>query len=99
MAIIAMVGIHLAKNIFQYHTTDSKGHRISGGKWSRATMIREFLAIPPCTVALEACAGAHHLARTFGSMGHKERMLAPQYVAPFRMGNKNDKADANLNIS
>ena len=80
MAIIAMIGIDLAKNVFQYHTTDSKGHRLSGGKWTRATMLREVQAIPPCIVALEACAGAHHFARAFGAMGHKVLMLAPQYV-------------------
>jgi transposase len=94
MAIIAMIGIDLAKNVFQFHTTDRKGHKISGGTWNRSKMMKEIQATPPCTIAIEACGGSHFFAREFGAMGHKVQMIAAQHVTPFRRGNKNDKADA-----
>ena len=43
---------------------------------------------------MEACAGAHFLARKFKSYGHAVKLIAPQYVKPFVKGNKNDAADA-----
>jgi len=48
----------------------------------------------PTEVALEACAGAHHWGRVFGAMGHRVKLIPPQYVKPFVKRNKNDRNDA-----
>src|SRR6516165_9697463 len=49
---------------------------------------------PPALIFMEACGGAHDWARRFRAMGHEVRLLAPQYVTPFRRGQKNDPNDA-----
>lgn len=43
---------------------------------------------------MEACAGAHFMARTLGGLGHHVRLIAPHLVRPFVKSNKNDFADA-----
>ena len=43
---------------------------------------------------MEACGRAHQWAREIGRMGHEARLMAPQFVKPFVMGNQNDRADA-----
>jgi transposase len=64
----------------------------------RRDQLTELIAkLPPCTIAMEACSGAHHWARTFSAFGHTVKLIAPRFVIPFRMGGKrgkNDQADA-----
>src|SRR5438094_2000463 len=43
---------------------------------------------------MEACAGAHHMARQLASYGHKVKLISPQFVRPFVKSNKNDFVDA-----
>ena len=50
---------------------------------------------------MEACTGAHHWARLFAALGHSVRLIAPKFVAPYRMSGKrgkNDAADAAANV-
>ena len=49
---------------------------------------------PPCVVAMEACASAHHWARRMAALGHEVRLIAPVYVKPFVKRQKTDAADA-----
>ena len=49
---------------------------------------------PPCVVVLESCGGAHYWARQMVKLGHKVKLIAPQYVKPFLKRQKNDAADA-----
>ena len=53
-----------------------------------------FARLCPCLVGMEACASAHHWARTFESMGHTVKPMAPRYVKPYVKTNKNDRNDA-----
>ena len=55
----------------------------------------DFFANPsPVLVGMEACGGAHELARPITSLGHQVKMMAPQHVKPFVQGNKTDARDA-----
>ena len=50
--------------------------------------------LPSCLVGMEACGGAHHLARVLESYGHEVRLMSPQFVKPYVKSNKNDFLDA-----
>jgi transposase len=65
----------------------------------RPTVARDKLyeliaALPPCTIGMEACSGAHHWARLFTACGHTVRLIAPKFVTPYRMTGKRGKNDA-----
>lgn len=91
---IKILGIDLAKNIFQLHGTDSKGKCILRKRVGRGKL-SEFLAnLPACTIGIEASTGAHYWARLFTSMGHDVKMMAPQFVKPYVRSNKTDRNDA-----
>lgn len=91
---ITLLGIDLAKEIFQLHGIDKAGKALMR-KAVRRGQLLEFLAtIKPCTVAMEACAGSHWLARKLVDYGHKVLLIPPQFVKPYVKGNKNDRADA-----
>jgi transposase len=43
---------------------------------------------------MEACVGAHHLARKLAALGHDARLMPAKYVRPYAKGQKNDFNDA-----
>jgi transposase len=43
---------------------------------------------------MEACGSSHHWGRWFAARGHTTRLIAAEFVKPFRPGGKNDTADA-----
>lgn len=57
---------------------------------TRAKVLTFFATQPRCTVALEACGGAHHWARELMALGHTVRLIPPAYVKPFVKRHKND---------
>lgn len=91
---IKVLGIDLAKNVFQLHGTDAKGKKILSKRLSRAKLIEFMANLPSALVGIEACGSAHYWARTFESMGHTVKMMAPQFVKPYITSNKNDSNDA-----
>lgn len=91
---ISIVGIDLAKHVFQLHAIDDKGHKVFSKKVTR-DQLRPLLAqLPSCIVAMEACGSAHYWAREIKQLGHDTRLLPPQAVKPFIQGHKNDARDA-----
>jgi transposase len=95
---IVHIGIDLAKNVFAVHGVNAAGQaELVRPAVPRAKLHELIAALPPCTVAMEACSGAHHWARLFMTHGHRVRLIAPKFVAPYRMSGargKNDAADA-----
>ena len=91
---VSIIGLDLAKNVFQAHGAASDGSVVFRRKLSRAQLVKFFAAQPPCLVAMEACASAHHWARTIGALGHTVKLIPPAYVKPFVKRQKNDAADA-----
>ena len=63
-------------------------------KLSGAQLLKFMAAQPPCVVAMEACASAHHWGGAFSDVGHEVRLIPPAYVKPFVKRQKNDMADA-----
>ncbi len=89
-----MIGVDLAKRVFQLHGASMAGHVKFRKKLSRPQFERFMAEHPPAVVVMEACSGAHFWCRTFARMGHEVRLIAPQYVKPFVKRQKNDAADA-----
>ena len=63
-------------------------------KAARAKPLELIVHLPPSLIGMEACSGAHHWARGFARFGHTVRMMAPKFVAPYRMSGKRGKNDA-----
>ncbi len=94
MSELAMVGIDLGKHSFHLHGPDKTGRGVFRKKLSRQQMMQFFSNLPVCTVVMEACAGAHFVARQLMVMGHEAKLISPQFVRPYVKGNKNDFVDA-----
>jgi transposase len=61
---------------------------------SRKQLVEFFATFHACTVVMEACAGAHHMARKLAAFGHQVKLISPQFVRPFVKSNKSDFVDA-----
>lgn len=94
MTDVTVIGLDLAKRVFQVHGADGDGQPVVRRKLRRAQLLTFFSDLPPCLIGMEACASAHHWARELQRLGHEVRLIAPQYVRPFVKTNKNDAADA-----
>jgi transposase len=94
MSNIKVLGIDLAKDVFQLHGTDSKGKKVLSKRLTRKKLIEYMANLTPCLIGIEACGGAHYWARVFTSQGHTVKMMAPQFVKPYVKSNKNDARDA-----
>lgn len=89
-----MIGVDLAKNVFQVHGATMTGDVLFRKKLTRSKF-REFMVrSEPAIIVMESCGSAHYWARELGTMGHEVRLIAPQYVRPFVKRQKNDAADA-----
>ena len=80
---ISIVGLDLAKNVFQVHGADAEGAPILRRKLRRAEVLPFFAKLPSCLIGMEACAGSHHWAREIAALGHQVRLIPPAYVKPF----------------
>lgn len=91
---VALLGIDLAKNVFQLHGEDADSRAILQRRVRRDRLMVVVEALSPCTIAIEACTGAFYWQRRFEAVGHNVRIIAPQYVKPFAQHQKNDRNDA-----
>jgi transposase len=92
---IVFVGIDLAKNVFAVHGIDERGKpALVRPSVPRARLHALIASLPPCTIGMEACSGAHHWARLFIAAGHTVRLIAPKFVTPYRLSGKRGKTDA-----
>ena len=89
-----MIGVDLAKSVFQLHGAAMTGEVVFRKKLTRQQFVKFMSDHAPAVVVMEACGGAHYWARVMADLGHKVRLIAPQYVRPFVKRQKNDAADA-----
>lgn len=89
-----MIGVDLAKSVFQVHGASMTGQVKFRKKMSRLQFQKFMAEQVPGIVVMEACGSAHYWARQMLRLGHEVRLIAPQYVRPFVKRQKNDAADA-----
>ena len=91
------IGVDLAKQVFSVCSVDAAGRVRERRDLRRDAFIQWLPSVPAgTTVAMEACSGAHHWARRCQDYGLTPRLMAAQFVAPFRKSRatKNDRNDA-----
>jgi transposase len=91
---IAVVGLDLAKNVFQVHGVGADGAVVVRRQLRRGQVLAFFASLAPCLVGMEACASAHHWARELMALGHQVRLMPPAYVKTYVKRGKTDAADA-----
>ncbi|AKU11345.1 transposase IS116/IS110/IS902 family protein [Azoarcus sp. CIB] len=91
---VVRIGLDIAKSVFQVHGVDPHGKPVIRKTLSRSQVCEFFARLPRCLVGLEACAGSHYWARELGKLGHDARLMAGQFVSPYRKSGKNDANDA-----
>ncbi len=91
---ISIVGLDLAKQVFQVHGADKAGRCVLRKQLKRREVLGFFAGSAPCVVAMEACGSAHHFAREIAKLGHEVRLLPPAYVKPYVKRGKTDSIDA-----
>ena len=88
------ISIDTSKHVFTIHGVDREDHPVLRREIRRSQFESFFAKLEPVEVALEACAGSHHWGRRLSCMGHRVKLIPPQYVKPFVKRNKNDRNDA-----
>ncbi|WP_063292627.1 IS110 family transposase [Pseudovibrio sp. Ad5] len=91
---VSIIGIDIAKNVFQFHGSTKTGATVFRRKIRRSGVLHFLAEQPRCLVAMEACASSHYWGREIEQLGHTVKLIPPQYVRPFVKRQKNDMADA-----
>jgi transposase len=91
---IKVLGIDLAKDVFQLHGVDAAGKRVLKKRIERNKLHEYIGNLTLCTIVMEACGGSNYWARVFQRNGHVVKLISPQFVKPFVKTNKNDANDA-----
>ena len=94
MSTVAVIGLDLAKRLFQVHGVDAAGAVVVRKRLRRDEVLVFFAQLPPCRIGMEACSTAHHWGRELRALGHEVLLMPPQYVKPYVKRHKNDAADA-----
>lgn len=89
-----IVGLDIAKNIFQVHAVDlDSGELIN--KAIKRDQVKEFFANrATALIGIEACGTSQYWARELTQLGHVVRLLHPKAVKAYLQGSKSDANDA-----
>ena len=90
---VTLIGIDLAKSIFQVCGVNQAGKRVFNRQVRRARLMELLIQHPEATAAMEACSGSNYWGRELQKRGIKVMLIPPQHVKPFVKGNKNDRND------
>jgi transposase len=90
----SMIGLDIAKNVFEVHGRDAAGQVVLRRSVKRGQVEKLFAKLPKAVIGMEACGSAHHWGRVLGKLGHEVRLMPPAYVKPFVKRNKSDAIDA-----
>ena len=88
MGQVVVVGLDIAKSVFQVHGIDRDGGVVVRRRLRRARVLAFFATVEPCRIGIEACATGHYWARELRALGHDVRLMAPSYVKPAGAGDR-----------
>src|ERR1700690_2853754 len=91
---IHTIGIDLGKTVFHLVGLNVRGEVVVRKKCSRDQILRFTANLQVSLIGMEACGGAHFLARALREQGHDARLMPAKYVKPYVKTNKNDYIDA-----
>lgn len=91
---IHTIGIDLGKTVFHLVGVDSSGNVLVRKRCSRTQLLAYTAKVRVQRIGMEACSGAHFLARALREQGHDVRLIPAQYVKPYVKTNKSDYIDA-----
>jgi transposase len=91
---VDVAGLDLGKSVFHIVGIDAKGKRVFAKKLTRKQLLVFTANMPSCRIGMEACCGAHAIARTLIAQGHDARLVPGEYVVPYVKTQKNDFIDA-----
>jgi transposase len=91
---ISLIGLDIAKSVFHMFAVNRAGKLVRKKVLKRQEVAAYFSRLEPYVIAMEACGSAHYWARLLEAQGHDVKLIAPQYVKPYVIGNKNDYNDA-----
>ena len=91
---VKLIGIDLAKRVFQVCVFGERNRVIKNVQVKRGQLRHTLRGYEPTLVVMEACYSANYWGREIAKLGHEVRLVPAQYVKPFVRGNKNDRNDA-----
>lgn len=80
---IHSIGIDLGKTTFHLVALGEHGKILLKKKLSRKQLLALTANLPASLIGLEACSGAHFLARALREQGNDARLIPAQFVKPF----------------
>ena len=89
-----IIGLDLAKTVFQVHGVSADGTAVLRRQLRRSQVLAFFSRLETCLIGMEACSGAHYWARELAALGHEVRLMPAAYVKPYVKRGKTDRADA-----
>lgn len=99
MAQPIIIGVDLAKTVFQAHGVNADGTVVLRRQQRRGQLMAFFSRLEPCLIGMEACSGAHHWARELANLGHEVRLMPAASVKPYVRRGKTDRADAEARLA
>lgn len=91
---LSVLGIDLAKSVFQLCGIDERGKQVLGKRLTRKKVLPFVARLESCLVIMEACGGAHYWAREIEQLGHRVKLLKAKDVKAYVQGDKDDSHDA-----
>ena len=91
---VRVCGVDIGKTVFHLVGLSKEGHIVTKKRFNRKQLLTHTANMPTCLIGIEACPGAHFLARALLQQGHDVKLMPAEYVRAFVKSNKNDYVDA-----
>lgn len=91
---VVRLGLDTSKRYIEVHGVDEREQVVMQKRLVRENALAWFANLPPCLIGIEACASSHYWARELTKLGHRVKIIAAEFVKPYRKSGKNDSNDA-----